>query len=147
MSRTGQPSMVQTWGKARLRLSHSPHCLPRSGPACFSNHALTLAFDSNHALTLAFDRCCWNSVSREGGATAVCWRIECRLCMRRPIDKKLKKRSKLPSVKKLWSVEEKLGGWDKAQTKFFSANVRQSWQQNIAVCGNVLQHADAYVDK
>ena len=46
--------------------------------------------------------------------------------MRRPIDKKLKKRSKLPSVKKLWSVEEKLGGWDKAQTKFFSANVRQS---------------------
>ena len=44
-------------------------------------------------------------------------------CMRRPIDKKLRKRSKLPSVKKLWSVEEKLGGWDKAQSKFFSANV------------------------
>ena len=65
--------------------------------------------------------------------------------MRRPIDKKLKKRSKLPSVKKLWSVEEKLGGWDKAQTKFFSANVWQSWQQSIAVCGDVLQHADARV--
>lgn len=45
-------------------------------------------------------------------------------CIHRPIDKKLRKRSKLPSVKKLWSVEEKLGGWDKAQTKFFNANVR-----------------------
>ena len=44
-------------------------------------------------------------------------------CMRRPIDKKLRKRSKLPPVKKLWSVEEKLGGWDKAQSKFFSSNV------------------------
>ena len=63
--------------------------------------------------------------------------------MRRPMNKKLKKRSKLPSVKKLWSVEEKLGGWDKAQTKFFSANVRQSLQQNVAVCGDLLQHADA----
>ena len=43
--------------------------------------------------------------------------------MYRPIDKKLQKKSKLPSVKKLWSVEEKLGGWDQAQSKFFSANV------------------------
>ena len=42
---------------------------------------------------------------------------------RRPIDKKLRKKSKLPSVKKLWTVEEKLGGWDRAQSKFFSANV------------------------
>ncbi len=43
--------------------------------------------------------------------------------MHRPIDKKLRKKSKLPTVKKLWTVEEKLGGWDKAQSKFFSANV------------------------
>ena len=69
-----------------------------------------------------------------------------RLSTCRPIDKRLKKRSKLPSVKKLWSVEEKLGGWDKAQTKFFSANVWQSFAaEHSCVCGDLLQHAEMYL--
>jgi ABC-type sulfate transport system substrate-binding protein len=34
------------------------------------------------------------------------------------------KGSKLPKVKKAWSVEERLGGWDAAQRKFFNAGVR-----------------------
>lgn len=53
--------------------------------------------------------------------------------MYRPIDKKLRKKSKLPSVRKLWSVEEKLGGWDHAQSKFFSANV--------SVCSPLYQYS------
>ena len=69
------------------------------------------------------------------GAVRGCTACRCTLCyplwmllelylrLRRAIDKKLRKRSKLPSVKKLWTVEEKLGGWGKAQSKFFSANV------------------------
>ncbi|EIE27484.1 periplasmic binding protein-like II, partial [Coccomyxa subellipsoidea C-169] len=37
----------------------------------------------------------------------------------RPIDKKLQKKSKLPRVKRAWTVENRLGGWDKSQKQFF----------------------------
>jgi ABC-type sulfate transport system substrate-binding protein len=35
----------------------------------------------------------------------------------------LQKRSKLPRVKKAWTVEERLGGWEASQKKFFSQKV------------------------
>ena len=44
------------WGKACLRLSQFPNCLPCGGPVCCCNHALTLAFDM----------CCWGSTMHEG---------------------------------------------------------------------------------
>ncbi|CAL8463491.1 g3025 [Coccomyxa elongata] len=40
-------------------------------------------------------------------------------CGFRPIDKRLQKKSKLPKVKKAWTVEDRLGGWDKSQKQFF----------------------------
>ena len=42
----------------------------------------------------------------------------------RPIDKRLQKKSKLPKVKKAWTVEDRLGGWDKSQKQFFGGGVR-----------------------
>ena len=44
-------------------------------------------------------------------------------CQYRPVDKTLKKKLKLPSVKKVWTVDEKLGGWTDAQKKFFDERV------------------------
>lgn len=41
----------------------------------------------------------------------------------RPIDKKLQKKSKLPKVKRAWTVEDRLGGWEAAQKKFFNQQV------------------------
>ncbi len=41
----------------------------------------------------------------------------------RPIDKKLQKKSKLPRVKRAWTVENRLGGWDKSQKQFFGGGV------------------------
>lgn len=42
----------------------------------------------------------------------------------RPIDKAVAKEveAQLPPVKKLWRVDERLGGWDAAQAKFFDNN-------------------------
>ncbi len=45
--------------------------------------------------------------------------------MRRPVDKGLAKRSKLPKVSKAWAVEGKLGGWDAVQDKFFAGQARR----------------------
>lgn len=42
----------------------------------------------------------------------------------RSIDKKLAKASKLPAVRKTWTVEDKLGGWGVAQDKFFAGKAR-----------------------
>ncbi len=44
---------------------------------------------------------------------------------RRPVDKGLAKRSKLPKVSKAWAVEGKLGGWDAVQDKFFAGQARR----------------------
>ena len=39
------------------------------------------------------------------------------------MDPALLKKAKLPKVKKAWSVEDRLGGWDVAQRKFFGQQV------------------------
>ena len=46
----------------------------------------------------------------------------CAAC--RSIDRNLAKASKLPRVRKAWTVEDKLGGWGVAQDKFFAGKVR-----------------------
>lgn len=51
--------------------------------------------------------------------------------MCRPIDKRLQKKSKLPKVKRIWTVEERLGGWDRAQKMFFG--------QGVSPCHSVIQ--------
>ena len=43
--------------------------------------------------------------------------------MCRPVDKALKKKSKLPPVRNVWTVDEKLGGWAETQKHFFDEKV------------------------
>lgn len=45
------------------------------------------------------------------------------LCLCRPVDKALKKKSKLPGVKNVWTVDERLGGWAATQKHFFDEKV------------------------
>lgn len=40
-------------------------------------------------------------------------------CGFRPVDKAMKKKSKLPKVKGIWTVDDKLGGWAETQKHFF----------------------------
>lgn len=47
--------------------------------------------------------------------------MSCMAC--RPVDKALKKKLKLPPVRKVWTVDEKLGGWPETQKKFFDEKV------------------------
>ena len=41
----------------------------------------------------------------------------------RPVDNALKKKSKLPKVKNVWTVDGRLGGWAATQKQFFDEKV------------------------
>lgn len=45
------------------------------------------------------------------------------LCLCRPVDKALRKKCKLPPVRKVWTVDDKLGGWAETQKHFFDEKV------------------------
>ena len=46
-----------------------------------------------------------------------------RLCLYRPVDKALRKKCKLPPVRNVWTVDDKLGGWTETQKHFFDEKV------------------------
>ena len=56
----------------------------------------------------------WSLVANLRSCAAAC----------RSIEKKLAQASKLPAVRKTWTVEDKLGGWGVAQDKFFAGKAR-----------------------
>lgn len=43
--------------------------------------------------------------------------------MCRPVDKALRKKSKLPAVRNVWTVDERLAGWAATQKHFFDEKV------------------------
>ena len=59
--------------------------------------------------------------NRARAAPHVFERIPELLC--RPVDKALKRKSKLPQVRNVWTVDQKLGGWAATQKHFFDEKV------------------------
>ena len=43
----------------------------------------------------------------------------------RPVSKEVMARMTFPQVKDVWSVDQRLGGWEKLQQKFFDDKVRR----------------------
>ena len=56
----------------------------------------------------------------------------------RPVDKALRKKLKLPSVKGVWTVDEKLGGWVPTQKRFFDEKVCGFALQCLVVTANAV---------
>ena len=57
---------------------------------------------------------------------------------RRPVDKSLRKQAKLPRVKNVWRVEDKLGTWEDTQQRFFVKGVRSCQALSVHCNGSLL---------